>query len=148
MTDVYIVENHLGGLYLTTCCREDIEQPCPQCGDWDTVLDRFEKGDAKSARRALSSVFVDSWLECPLCDFLLGDPEEVAEIKRKLDEGCTAAELRRFFIHIDENSALLPAGLMDDLDALAQEIRNQAEDCIEERAGQATQVAARTEEGA
>ena len=65
MTTAYLVEGHLGGLYVSTSDPSVITTYCDQCGDHDIVVASWQEHDIEAEAKAIAKYFLDSWNQAP-----------------------------------------------------------------------------------
>ena len=60
MATTYIVNGHLGTIYLSQLDPDIITEICPTCGDWDTIIGRFDSNSVEDAADAAISAYKNS----------------------------------------------------------------------------------------
>ena len=105
MATTYIVNGHLGTIYLSQLDPDIITEICPTCGDWDNIIGEFDSRSIEDAANAAILAYENdvAFLPTP-ADLMCVDgypayPYEYADLKDMWDEvedAFTEENLRRY----------------------------------------------------
>lgn len=105
MATTYIVNGHLGTIYLSQLDPDIITEICPTCGDWDSIIGEFDDRSIEDAANAAILAYENdvAFLPTP-ADLMCVDgypeyPYEYADLKDMWDEvedAFTEEHLRRY----------------------------------------------------
>ena len=88
MATTYIVEGHLGGMYISQSSPDDIEWPCSSCGDSDIIVGEFDSADENDVAQALVTAFRDSiaWYDFYIRGEDDANDENVKRVHEEIDD--------------------------------------------------------------
>lgn len=119
MATTYIVEGHLGGIYLSQADIDVITKRCPQCGDCDWPIADFDPNDEESVLRALHDAYLGlSYL--PTKEYVEGYPhtaDELKDVREEVQDAFYEKNMRSFCDTLNEHpwpkEAGIPASTVD-----------------------------------
>lgn len=103
MATTYIVEGHLGGMYISQSSPDDIEWPCSSCGDSDIIVDEFDSTDENDVVRALIEAFRDTiaWVDLDIRDEDDAGDENVKLVREEIDDTFGDESIDRYLDMLD-----------------------------------------------
>ena len=96
MAKTYIVNGHLGGMYLSQMDPEDIMEPCETCGDNDWICGELDDEDPREVAEELWRAYLEDyrfWGPAVGDDY---DEETVGEVLLDLAEAMSEKAVKRF----------------------------------------------------
>jgi hypothetical protein len=105
MATTYIVNGHLGTIYLSQLDPDIITEICPTCGDWDNIIGEFDSRSIEDAANAAilayenDVAFLPTPADLACVDGYPAYPYEYADLKDMWDEvedAFTEEHLRRY----------------------------------------------------
>lgn len=115
MATTYIVEGHLGGMYLSQEDPEVIQEFCEQCGDCDWIVGEFDSEDsAENIADIATFCYVDYWVHLPMKEDVKDYPytlPELEEMIETVEEAFSEDALRSWFNEMEFSKEVADAAI-------------------------------------